>query len=78
MRFVLARWSMNGTFLGTSPLTTQLSYCGGQPASSKPGWLKYGASTQQTTTCDLSALLAQARRHAAAPAAAHGRGRGGA
>ena len=64
LRFHLARWALNGTFLGLSPLTTQLNYCvsagggGGAPAPAPaPAWFAFGAGGAAAQECDLVALL---------------------
>lgn len=64
LRFRLASYAMNGTFLGMEALSTQLAYCGlkeprtgsgGGPASDT-SWLRYGYSVRHNFKCDLTLL----------------------
>ena len=59
LRFFLAQWALNGTFLGLRRLRNQLAYCtplgDGAPY---PPWLTFGYSWSERTVCDLGALLA--------------------
>ena len=58
LRFHLARWALNGTFLGLAPLRNQLAYCGGEGgALPSPRWLSFGHSSTATLPCDIAALL---------------------
>jgi meckelin len=57
LSFVLAKYTLNGTFLGTEPLALQLQLCQGQP-SSQIQFLNFGTSYQLTCSLNLNALMA--------------------
>lgn len=65
MKFVIAKYTFNGTFLGYHNLSTDLTYCrttapnshrGGGEAS-RTSWQIFGASEVIKSTCDLELLL---------------------
>lgn len=60
MEFILAKFSVNGTFLGIEELGWQFVYCGGGSQggiTSRPRWLKFGVSYSQDISCNLGSLL---------------------
>jgi meckelin len=71
LRFVLAAYSLNGTFLGLRPLTNQLAYCGaaaptstGQQSATAllssfddPEWTSFGYGVTSVVSCNLRGLL---------------------
>ncbi|CAM9754963.1 unnamed protein product, partial [Ectocarpus sp. 6 AP-2014] len=67
MRIILAKYSLDGTWLGMEEMSTQPYYCGvgapdtsaggGQSRSSK--YLKFGHSMTETFECDLKSLLGE-------------------
>ncbi|CAM9955725.1 unnamed protein product, partial [Ectocarpus sp. 8 AP-2014] len=67
MRIILAKYSLDGTWLGMEEMSTQTYYCGvgapdtsaggGQSRSSK--YLKFGHSMTETFECDLKSLLGE-------------------
>ncbi|CAM9300593.1 unnamed protein product [Hapterophycus canaliculatus] len=67
MRILLAKYSLDGTWLGMEELSTQPYYCGveapdtsaggGQSRSSK--YLKFGYSMTETFACDLTSLFGE-------------------
>ena len=59
LTFILARYSLNGTFNGLQRLTTQFSsHCGGGGGgSTDPSWLRFGHSAASSYSCDVGKLL---------------------
>lgn len=65
MSFKLAKYALNGTWLGMEDLSTQLMFCGmqvpftdeGAGSSSNTRWLQFGHNTKQTYQCDLTLLM---------------------
>lgn len=61
LRFFLARFSLNGTFLGLQRLRNQLSYCrasaDASEASPLPPWYAFGYGFTEVGVCDLASLL---------------------
>jgi len=56
MQFVLAKYALNGTFLGWSNVTTQFEYC--TPTSNQvPRWRKFGYGHLRTYSCNLFTIL---------------------
>ena len=64
LKFRLAAYTVNGTFLGFSELNTQFFYCGmpapstgaGGGEASDTSWLRYGYSFRDHFRCDLTSL----------------------
>ena len=64
MTYKLAKFSLNGTFVGMEDLGTQFSYCGtaspnteiGGGSTSSTKFLKFGTSQREEYTCDLQLL----------------------
>ena len=67
MKFKLAKYALNGTWLGFEDLSTQLMYCNmsvpytdkGAGTSRTTRWLKFGYNADQTYTCNFSTLIYQ-------------------
>ena len=65
MRYVVGKYSLNGTFFGYHEIGTLFSYCSrdlafagyGGGEGSSTGWKYYGASETQHYQCDLERLL---------------------
>lgn len=56
LRYVLARYSLNGTFLGWTNLTSEFEFC--TPTSNTvPGWLKFGFGYAISYDCNLLNVL---------------------
>ncbi len=61
----LAKYSLEGEYLGMEPLSTHPFFCGQSPPATGSGggtsrsteWLQFGHSTSETFSCDLSLLL---------------------
>lgn len=63
LQFYLAKYALNGTFLGLELLGSQLQYCttastGTAASGSATSWTTFGYSYTATWRCDLRALLA--------------------
>ena len=56
MQLVLAKYALNGTFLGWSNVTTQFEYCT-PTANTVPRWIKFGYGYSNTYECNLFNLL---------------------
>lgn len=63
LNFVLARYSINGTFLGFEPVTNQFQFCESTDAptaqTSAFTWAKFGHGVSTSTKCQLSTLKAR-------------------
>ena len=67
LKYVVAAYSMNGTFMGLQPLDTTLAYCtrraprtsDGAGSSSSTAWMKFGSTEQWKYGCDLDTLASQ-------------------
>jgi meckelin len=65
MRYVVGKYTMNGTFAGYEEVGTMFTYCSrtlafsgyGGGAGSSTGWQYYGANEKQQYQCDLETLL---------------------
>jgi meckelin len=65
MRYVVGKYTLNGTFAGYDEIGTLFTYCSrplafsgyGGGEGSSTGWQYYGASETQNYQCDLSTLL---------------------
>ncbi len=61
----LAKYSLEGEYLGMEPLSTQPFFCGQLPPKTGSGggssrstkWMQFGHSTSETLSCDLNLLL---------------------
>ncbi len=61
----VAKYSLEGEYLGMAPLSTYPFYCGQSPPETGSGggtsrsteWMQFGHSTSETFSCDLSLLL---------------------
>jgi meckelin len=69
LTFYIARYAINGSFLGIERLEDQLSYCcsGGSengfapPTSTSRPWMFFGRNYKRSCTCSLSNLVARSR-----------------
>jgi len=67
MSFKLAKYALNGSWLGTEDLSTQLQYCRmdvpytseGAGSSSSTRWLQFGHNIKQSYQCNLTQLMEQ-------------------
>lgn len=70
LRFRLATYALDGTFLGFEPLTTQFFYCGldaprtgsGGGEASDTAWVRYGYSFRDHFSCSLPSLYGRPQR----------------
>ncbi|TPX32052.1 hypothetical protein SmJEL517_g04744 [Synchytrium microbalum] len=55
--FYLAMYTLNGTFLGMQPLTTQLQFCEGSSLNNRKSWTGVGRNYQSSCKLNLASLL---------------------
>eukprot|EP00792_Barthelona_sp_PAP020_P004654 TRINITY_DN2261_c0_g1_i1.p1 TRINITY_DN2261_c0_g1~~TRINITY_DN2261_c0_g1_i1.p1 ORF type:complete len:1090 (-),score=238.02 TRINITY_DN2261_c0_g1_i1:73-3312(-) len=60
LRIILAKYALNGTFLGYERLSTQFQLCGEGSLQEKTAWLNFGTSFHQKCTIDIATLSQKA------------------